>query len=169
MYLNHPLVPGVPLSLRYGEERDREFLAEVFTHVWKGIPEIDQAAILTRGYGRIDVDIVESLPRGILENKGGDLLLIRDKVDSYPRNVVTHLVARELARKVDYYTKPKLVVVPKEPTQDTKRRVVAILERWGYAARVEPVFTPADEERILRQSYTCDIRRLAGRFARPGP
>ena len=27
MYLNHPLVPGFPITLRYGEERDRVFLA----------------------------------------------------------------------------------------------------------------------------------------------
>ena len=31
MNLRHSLVPGCPITLRYGEERDRDFLAGIFT------------------------------------------------------------------------------------------------------------------------------------------
>lgn len=148
MYLNHPLVPGFPFTLRYGEERDRAFLAEVFTEVWAEIPEADRAAILARGYGRVDVDVMEKQEVHGPADVGGDVLLRRNAVDSYPYNVVVHLVAREMARKVDDFTKPKQLSRPREPREEANRRVVAILQRWGYPARAKPEYTPADEERI---------------------
>ncbi len=57
MYLNYQLVPGFPITLRNGEERDCEYLASVFSEVWTGIPDKDRAAILARGYGCVTVDV----------------------------------------------------------------------------------------------------------------
>jgi len=149
MYLNHPLVPRFQITLREGEERDREFLASVFTEVWEGIPEKDQTAILARGYGCVTVDVLE-INDGFqgVPDLGGDIRLNRAKVDGYPRNVVAHFVARELAHKVDDFHHPNPVARLKEPRVEAKRRVVSILHRWGYPARVRPVFSPSDEERI---------------------
>jgi len=148
MYLNHPLVPGFPLTLRYGEERDRVFLADVFAEVWAVIPEIDRSAILTRGYGRVDVDVSERPGVQGSADMGGDIHLGRAAVDTYPQNVVVHLVARELARKVDDFSKPKPVALPKELDRDAKRRITTILRRWRFPARAIPEPTPADKERI---------------------
>ncbi len=58
MYLNHPLVPGCSITLRYGEERDCGYLTGVFAEVWARIPDKDRAAILSRGYGQIAVDVL---------------------------------------------------------------------------------------------------------------
>jgi hypothetical protein len=149
MYLNHPLVPGFPLTLRYGEERDRDFLVDIFAEVWEGIPEDDRTAILTRGYGKVTVDVLET--EGPAETSG-DIRLIRGKIDSYPRNVVAHIVARELAHKVDDFSHPRHAARVTEPRLEAKRRVLAILQRWGYPPRAKPVNTPADEERIRTYS-----------------
>jgi len=148
MYLNHSLVPGFPLTLRYGEERDRALLADVFTEVWAEIPEGDRSAILARGYGCVTVDVLEKHGFQGLADMGGDIRLSRTEVDTYPHNVVAHIVARELAHKVDDFSHPSPVARLKEPRQEAKRRVVSILERWGYPARAKPQYTPADEERI---------------------
>ncbi len=156
MYLNHPLVPGFPLTLRYGEERDRDFLADIVAQVWAGIPEDEQTAILARGYGRIDIDVLE--PRGDLEpvQMGGEIPLSRVKVDAYPRNVVAHIVAREFARKVDDYSRPKSAIRSRDQREEVNRRLVKILQRWGYPARAKPEFTAADEERIqANRVYTA--------------
>ena len=152
MYLNEPLVPGFPLTLRYGEERDRRFLSGVFTEVWEGIPDTERNAILTRGYGRITVDVLEIDGYQGPVDQGGDIRLSRDKIDSYPRNVVVHIVARELAHKVDDFFHPNPAARLKEHRQDAKRRVLSILARWGYPARAKPEFTAADEERIGTRS-----------------
>jgi len=148
MYLNQPLVPDFPLTLRYGEERDRFFLADIFAEVWAGIPEADRTAILARGYGCVTVDVLEKHGFQGLVDMGGDIRLSRAELDTYPRNVVAHIVARELAHKVDDFSHPSPVARLKEPRQDAKRRVISILDRWGYPARAKPDYTPADEERI---------------------
>ncbi len=152
MYLNHPLVPDFPITLRYGEERDRLFLAEVFAEVWAGIPEIEQAAILARGYGCVTVDVLEKHGFEGFADMGAEIRLSRTKLDAYPRNVVAHLLAHELAHRVDDYFHPSPVARLKEPRDDAKRRVVAILERWGYPPRATPEFTAADKERIRANS-----------------
>ncbi len=152
MYLNHPLVPGFPLTLRCGEERDRDFLASVFTAVWTGIPDSDQTAILARGYGQITVDVLEIEGFDRLVDMSGDIRLSRAKVDGYPRNVVAHFVARELAHKVDDFHHPNPVARLKEPREEAKRRVVSILQRWGYPLRAKPEYTPEDEQRIRANS-----------------
>jgi hypothetical protein len=154
MYLNHPLVPGFPLTLRYGEERDRDFLADVFTDVWEGIPEADRTAILTRGYGQVTVDVLETGGYHGPSDMAGDIRLNRVKIDSYPRNIVAHIVARELAHKVDDFVHPRPAARVDEPRQDAKRRVLAILHRWGYPPRAKAVMTPADEERIRANART---------------
>ncbi len=148
MYLNHPLVSGFPLTLRYGEERDRLFLADIFAEVWAGIPETEQTAILARGYGCVTVDVLEKHGFEGLADMGGEIRLSRAQIDTYPRNVVAHIVARQLAHKVDDYSHPNPVARLKEPRQDAKRRVVSILQRWGYPPRAKPEYTPADEERF---------------------
>lgn len=152
MYLNHRLVPDFPLTLRSGEERDRDFLAGVFTEVWAGIPEIDRTAILARGYGQITVDVLETQGFQGLADMSGDIRLHRSKVDTYPRNIVAHFVARELAHKVDDFYHPSPVARLKEPREEAKRRVITILQRWGYPARAKPEHTPADEQRFRANS-----------------
>jgi hypothetical protein len=148
MYLNHTLVPGFPLTLRYAEERDRDFLTEVFSEVWEGIPETDRNAILTRGYGHLTVDILQADGHRAGVDMSSEIRLSRVKIDSYPRNVVIHMVARELAHKVDGFFHPTPPALAKELRQDAKRRVLSILQRWGYPARAKPVHTPADQARI---------------------
>ena len=85
MYLNHPLVPGFALTLRYGEERDREYLATIFAEIWAEIPDNERAAILSRGYGDIVVDVLDKQGFEGLSNTGGDFRLKRSVVDLYPR------------------------------------------------------------------------------------
>ena len=137
-------------------------MAEIFTEVWADIPEIDRSAILARGYGRVDVDVLEKGAIRGPADRGGDIPLDRAAVDTYPRNVVLHLVARDLARKVDdFISKPKSVTRRKKPDRDTRRRIITILERWGYLARVEPEYTPADEDAHSRQF--APIRRPPSR------
>jgi len=153
MYLNHQLVPGFPITLRYAEERDRDFLAEIFTEVWARIPETDRTAVLARGYGQITVDVVEVAGNlhPIME-MGGGIALIRAAVDTYPRNLLVHLAARELAFKVDDYIHPKTLTRRKNPRHNIRQRVATILERWGYPAKAEPELTRADEFRIRANS-----------------
>ena len=148
MYLNHQLVPGFPITLRYGEERDRDFLADIFTEVWGGIPELDRTAILARGYGCVTVDVVEMAAVHRTTEMGGEIRLARTAADTYPRNVAVHLVARELAHKVDEFVHPKPLVQRREPLQNARQRVAAILDRWGYPAKAGPQTTAADEARI---------------------
>ena len=148
MYINHQLVPGFPITLRYGEERDRDFLTEVFTEVWEGVPELDRTAILARGYGRITVDVLDMEPVHHSTDMGGEIRLTRAAVDTYPRNVAVHLVARELAHKVDEVIHPRPAVQRIEPLQNARQRVATILDRWGYPPKAEPEIKPEDEERI---------------------
>ena len=101
MYLNHPLVSGFPLTLRYGEERDRDYLAAIFSEVWAEIPEKDRSAILSRGYGHVAVDVLDRHDFVGRSEAGGDIGLGASKVDSFPRKALRHLVAHELAHKVD--------------------------------------------------------------------
>ena len=81
MYLNHPLVPGFALTLRYGEERDREYLSTVFSEIWAEIRNNERAAILSRGYGNIVVDVLDKEGFEGLSNTGGDFRLKRSVVD----------------------------------------------------------------------------------------
>ena len=148
MYLNHPLVAGFPITLRSGEERDREFLASVFLEVWVGIPETDRSAILSRGYGQIAVDIVTREDLIGLSEAGEGIRLKRWKVDTYPRTALLHLVAREMALKVDDVEFPNFVVRRTEPHRNMERRIITILGRWGYPAKAKMEITPADEVRI---------------------
>ena len=90
MYLNHSLVPGFPLTLRDGEERDRDFLSDVFTDVWERIPEKDRAAILARGYGQVAVDVLDIDILREQVDTTGNIHLNRTKVDNSPRNIVAH-------------------------------------------------------------------------------
>ena len=83
MYLNHTLVSGFPLTLRYGEERDRDYLADIFAEVWAEIPENDRSAILSRGYGRIVVDVLGRQDLAGVSNTGGDFRLKRRIVDTF--------------------------------------------------------------------------------------
>jgi len=148
MYLNYPLVPDFPITLREGEDRDKEFLAAIFTEVWLNIPDLEQAAILARGYGRVNVDILEKDGFQGLVDMSGDIRIGRAAVDTYTRNVMLHLVAREFAHKVDDYFHPSPVARLKEPRLEAKKRVAIILERWGYPLRAKPEYTPADVVRI---------------------
>ena len=135
MYLNHPLVPGFPLTLRTGEERDREFLAGVFAEVWADIPEIDRTAILARGYGNITVDVVAKDATHGTAEIDGDIRLSREKIDHYPRNVVAaHIVARELAHKVDDFQHRNPAARVNEPREEAKRRVLLHPRSMGLPA-----------------------------------
>ena len=155
MYLNYQLVPGFQIILRNGEERDCEYLASVFSEVWTGIPDQDRAAILSRGYGHITVDIQRKARRRRMKldypqelKQAGDMGLSRIAVDTFPRNVLVHFVARDFAKKVDDFEYPKTIAGRKPPHQNARQRLVSILERWGYPARAEPELTRADELRI---------------------
>jgi hypothetical protein len=148
MYLNHPLVPGFPFTLRYGEERDREYLAAIFTEVWAEIPDGDRSAILSRGYGDIVVDVLDRQGFEGLSNTGGDFRLKRNVVDTYPRRALLYLVAQKLAQKVVDFSYPNLVARQNEPRGTAKRRLATILERWGYPAKPRIEYTRADEDRI---------------------
>jgi hypothetical protein len=148
MYLNHPLVPGFPLTLRYGEERDRDYLATVFTEVWSEISDNDRTAILSRGYGDIVVDVLDKKGFEGLSNTGGDFRLKRTVVDTYPRNALLYLVAHRLAQKVVDFSFPNRISRQNEPRGTTKRRLATILERWGYPAKPKMEYTQADEDRI---------------------
>jgi hypothetical protein len=148
MYLNHPLVPDSPITLRYGEERDGNFLAKIFTEVWEEIPQLDRSAILARGYGDIQVDVSESRTSHPAAASRKDIRLPRAAIDTYPRNVIAHLVAHELARKVDDYVHANPAALQRESRRNVSRRVETILERWGYPLKATPEFTPADNVRI---------------------
>ena len=74
--------------------------------------------------------------------------LSRIAVDTFPRNVLVHFVARDLAKKVDDFEYPKVIAGQKVPRQNARQRIISVLERWGYPARVEPELTRADELRI---------------------
>ena len=148
MYLNHPLVPDSPITLRYGEERDRDYLAGIFSEVWKVIPAHDQAAILKRGYGHVVVDVLSKRDYNGLTNTGGDFRLKRTVVDSYPRRSLVYLVAQRLAVKVDDCFHPNPTVRQNEPRGLAKRRIATILERWGYPLKPRMQYTRADDERI---------------------
>ncbi len=148
MYLNHPLVSGFPLTLRQGDERDREYVSAVFAEVWAEIPESDRVAILSRGYGSLAIDILGSREFDGPSDQGGEIRLKRSVVDTYPRKALVNLVARELAYKVDNMENPHLVARLKKPRQNAQRRVASILERWGFPPHEKMVYTPADEERI---------------------
>jgi hypothetical protein len=148
MYLNHPLVPDFPITLRYGEERDCEYLAGIFSEVWKAIPSHDQSEILKRGYGRVVVDVLSKRDFYGVANTGGDFRVKRTVVDSYPRKALLYHVAHKLAVKVDDCFHPNPTVRENEPRGLAKRRIATILERWGYPLKPRMEFTRADEERI---------------------
>ena len=167
MYLNHQLVPGFPITLRYGEERDRDYLAEIFTEVWAEIPELDRTAILARGYGHITVDVLEMA--GALHpvvEMGGDIGLIRAAVDTYPRDLAVLLVARQLAHKVDDFAHPKSLIRRKKPRHSTRQRVAAILERWGYTVRTEP--EPVQDDDARMKSDPADVKSDESEGNSPG-
>jgi hypothetical protein len=149
MYLNHTLVSGFPLTLRYGEERDRDYLADIFAEVWAEIPENDRSAILSRGYGRIVVDVLGRQDLAGVSNTGGDFRLKRRIVDTYPRQALLHLVAHRLAEKLDDFLHPNMVARQNEPHGIARRRIATILQRWGYTSKADKTdYTPADEARI---------------------
>jgi hypothetical protein len=148
MYLNHPLVPGFALTLRYGEERDREYLATIFAEIWAEIPDNERAAILSRGYGDIVVDVLDKQGFEGLSNTGGDFRLKRSVVDLYPRSALVYLVAHRLAEKVVDFFYPNLVARQNEPRGIARRRLASILERWGYPAKPKMEYSPADEIRL---------------------
>jgi len=147
MYLNQQLVADFPITLRYGEERDRDYLVAIFSEVWGEIPENNRSAILSRGYGHIDVDVLDIQGTKGLPSKSGEIRLKRVTVDSYPRSRVVYIVAHQFARLLDEFENPNLVVRKKEPYRNTGRRIVTILERWGYV-ETEMEYTPADTLRI---------------------
>ncbi len=149
MYLNHTLVPGYPITLRYGEERDRDYLGTIFAEVWAEVPENDRTAILSRGYGHIVVDVLGRQDIVGVSNTGSDFRLKRRVVDTYPRQALLHLVAQRLAEKVDDFVHPNMVARKNEPRGIARRRIATILQRWGYPAKADKTeFTPADEARI---------------------
>jgi hypothetical protein len=148
MYLNHPLVPGFPIFLRRGQERDREFLTEAFIEVWAMVPEKDRAAILARGYGRIDVDILNVTDFMRPSEVSGEIRIKRSAVDTYSRDRIVYLVARELARKVEEYTRPDFLVLLNEPRRSGAHRVATIMHHWGITKKPGLELTPADEARV---------------------
>ena len=148
MYLNHPLVPGFPLTLRYGEERDRVFLADVFAEVWAEIPESDRAAILARGYGQSH----RRCP-GKTSGFGGSwiwaVIFSSPRRNRYlPHNVVAGMVAREFAHEVDDFFHPNPVARLKEPRQDAKRRVVRSFSGGAFRPGQSRSIPQADQEQI---------------------
>ena len=158
MYLNYPLVPNFPITLRYGEERDRDYLAGIFRELWAKIPAYDQESLLTRGYGQIDVDIVSNKDFNKLSNSGGNFFVKRGIVDSYPRESLLYHVAHKLAVKVDDIFHPNPAVRQNEPRGTAKRRITTILERRGYPpSKPKLEYTQADEERI-RANHGVMIR-----------
>jgi hypothetical protein len=148
MYLNHPLVPDFPLTLRYGEDRDREYLSDIFAEVWADIPQNDRSAILSRGYGRVVVDVLSKQGFEGVANTGADFRLKRAMVDAYPRGALLHLVAQKLAQKVDDFSNTSRTTLQNEPRGLVKRRIATILERWGYPSKATMEYTPADEIRM---------------------
>ena len=148
MYLNHPLVGDFPITLRYAEERDRDFLTAIFAEVWTEIPQKDRTAILARGYGRIDVDVIDFRNFSGPAELGGEIRLNRHNIDTNPRSAIVYRVAQEFARKVDDFTHPDIVARIKEQRGDAARRIAAILKRWGYPAKATTEFTPADDDRL---------------------
>ena len=142
MNLHHQLVPGCPITLRYGEERDRDFLAGIFTEVWATIPDEDKAAILSRALDRgIAVDVLPpQAMRGFdgLSDMGGD---IRRK---------SPLCGLLLARLSGSHRSPRTGAqagrcIPPHHYCATSRappkrrcRVATILKRWGYPALPKP-------------------------------
>ena len=161
MYLNHPLVPDFPVTLRSGEERDRDFLADVFTEVWAGIPETDRTAILARGYGRVIVDVLETDGFHGLVDMSGEIRLSRRQSGQLPAQHRGPLRSRELGHKVDDFHHPNPVARLKEPREEAKRRVISILERWGYPPRARPEYTAADEDlsKPIRENDSAITRR----------
>ena len=149
---NH--VPEPPPSARfcphaaYGEERDREYLATIFAEIWAEIPDNERAAILSRGYGDIVVDVLDKQGFEGLSNTGGDFRLKRSVVDLYPRSALVYLVAHRLAEKVVDFFYPNLVARQNEPRGIARRRLASILERWGYPAKPKMEYSPADEIRL---------------------
>ncbi|MEI8372749.1 MAG: hypothetical protein WCJ35_07935 [Planctomycetota bacterium] len=147
MYLNHELVTGFPLTLRYGEERDRDYLALIFTEVWGEIPEKNRLEILSRGYGHVAVDVLNVQDFKGHANKDGDIRLPRTMVDFYSRSRMVHVVAHELARLLDEFDHPDFFV-EKKLCQNMERRIATILELWGHPAKATIGYTQADEARI---------------------
>ncbi len=136
MLLKHPLVPGF-VSLRHGEERDRQYLAGIFSEVWAAIPAADQWEIRLRGAGKLVVDVlaVVGKPSRALDgasNIGGWIGLQRRAVDSYSRRKVLHIVAHELAHKLDDATSGC-----GRELSACEHQVEQILERWGLPTCVE--------------------------------
>jgi len=164
MNLRHRVATDCPITLRSGEERDRDFLAGIFTDVWAAIPEEDKTAILSRGFGQgITVDVWgPDTMQGFdgLSDKGGDIWLNRTAVDFHSRASLIRLAAHELAHKVDdaaQFAKVDLLEQPakaeafiarmSEPRRNTERRVATILKRWGYPAKAKSKPTQADKDR----------------------
>ena len=89
MNLRHQVAPDCPITLRSGEERDRDFLAGIFSEVWATIPDEDKAAILSRGFDiGIIVDVYpHEAMQGFdgLSSNGGDIALNRTAVDFHSR------------------------------------------------------------------------------------
>jgi hypothetical protein len=147
MYLNHQVVPNYALTLRNGEERDLAYLADILGEVWERIRVQERTAILARGYGRIDVDVMDARPFRKVAQASSEIRLKRNAVDSYSRADLAYIVAREFARKLDEFEHPN--IVPKgDVRRAADRRIVQTLERWGYPPELMMQFTPADKERI---------------------
>jgi hypothetical protein len=163
MYLNHPLLPGVAITLRYGEERDREFLAGVFAEVWEEIPQIDRSAILARGYGQIAVDVLDMPGSQGLSEMRQDIQLTRLAVDTHPRNIIVYMVAHALGHKLDDFTHPDAAARKNESRRTVNRRIGVILQRWGYPAKPTAEFTPADELRIRANLESTGGNRSQGK------
>ena len=101
---HEPTAPSsdrLPYHAPQREERDRDFLAGVFSEVWATIPEEDKTAILSRGFGQgITVDVWgPDTMQGFdgLSDKGGDIWLNRTAVDFHSRASLIRLAAHELA------------------------------------------------------------------------
>jgi hypothetical protein len=148
MYLNHPLVPGFPLTLREGEERDRDYLAGVFSEVWTIIPENEQTAILSRGYGQITVDVLDIPATGSPSGRGAEIRLPRAAIDTFARKDLVYFLAHEFALRLDDYDHPDLVVQLKRRRRKIERRAGVILQRWGFLTGAKAEYTAEDKQRI---------------------
>ena len=156
MNRRYQLVADCPITLRNGaEERDREFLAGIFTEVWATIPDEDKAAIRAQAYGRPDGITIDVMPADHMEGfdglskPGGDIWLSRNPVDYFPRASVLRIAAHELAHKVDDAAHAVTIARLSEARRNAERRVATILNRWGYPTKVQPGEpTQADNERI---------------------
>ena len=57
-------------------------------------------------------------------------------------------MATQLAYKVDDVENPDFVVRLKEPPENARRRVAAIVQRWGIPAKEKMEYTEADLQRL---------------------